>query len=100
MKIEEAKKIAQRAINSLNGIDDESVLNDGRDEGDIVQNRRFVASASVVDRIERELASIEIEGVGSEKLDAAWRNASGMNQHLLTVRMNRIIKYAGWILGL
>ena len=102
MELEEAKKLAQKAIDELVKTSTDDIMDDGCDRDDVAQNQRFTKASGAVSRWHKELAEIDIVGISGKTMDIEWKKAWGDTRHchLPEEKHNHCIKYARWILSL
>lgn len=101
MKAIEAKEIAKKSLARLDVVTDD-IMDDGRDSGNVNQNRRFCKNVNIIDDVEKTLARIEIDDIenSSVRLDAEWYFA-GKDQptSLPEGRYNRAVRYAHFLIN-
>ena len=80
------------------------VLDDGRDEGDAVQNRAFAAAGRKMDAIIQRIASVDVDGIDCDAvwLDA-WTCADGSRMrgtHLPEAKYAHAVNYVDALLSM
>lgn len=99
---EEAKEKLNSIIARLNSLyDAEDMLDDGRDDNNQSQNRRFVSVNSVINSIHSELAGYDFDMIPSSDCDRIWKESWNgcTNFHLPEERYNHAIEYANRLLA-
>lgn len=102
-------KTKEDAETMLNGIitrltslyDAENMLDDGRDDNNLSQNRRFVSVNSAINSIHSELAGYDFDVIPSADCDRIWKEAWNGNTdyHFPEVKYNHAIEYANRLLA-
>lgn len=88
------KKLEELKVLLINTTDD--IFDDGSDNGDCEQNRRFTNETEKIDKVEKELAAIDVENIPSHVLNELWCESwSGCSNshHLPENKQNHQLKY-------
>lgn len=100
--VEEAKGMLNSIIARLNSLyDSEDMFDDGSDDNNQSQNRRFVSVNNAINSIHSELACYDFDMIPSSDCDRIWMEAwnCDTNHHLPEKRYNHAIEYANRLLA-
>ncbi|MDO4801563.1 MAG: hypothetical protein Q4A15_05305 [Prevotellaceae bacterium] len=79
----------------------EEIFDDGNDSGDVEANILFSNSVEKIEKMRKELACIDIDGIDTCELDSMWRKSWGdeYDHHLPEAQINHSIRYINAILN-